>query len=52
MRKKKYSDRQATDDAKIILENILHRKNYTVETRENLAEILRQIVIRELINAR
>ena len=48
MAKKDYTEREATDDAKRILENIMCRQNYCFEVVENLSAVLQQIVIREL----
>ncbi len=48
MSKPHYSERLAMDDAKGILENVMHRQNYSNQTRETLAAVLKQIVEREL----
>jgi hypothetical protein len=47
MVKNQYSERLAMDDAKGILENVMHQTSYTNQTREELAAVLRQIVARE-----
>jgi len=43
-----YTERQSMDDARGILDNVMHRKNATNQTCEELAAYLRQIMAREV----